>query len=111
MNPMMTNPNVASDLAASAASRASDKMRQAINGNPNREKAYEASKEFEAVFVSQMMTHMFEGIKTDGMFGGGHAEEMFKSLMVDEYGKLVAARGGLGVTEMMMQNLIAQQEV
>ena len=36
----------------------------------NEQKAEAAAKDFEAVYISQMLTHMFEGIKTDGMFGG-----------------------------------------
>ena len=30
---------------------------------------------------------MFSGIKTDGMFGGGQGEQMFRSLMIDQYAK------------------------
>ena len=30
---------------------------------------------------------MFSGIKTDGLFGGGQGEEMFRSMMIDQYGK------------------------
>ena len=37
---------------------------------------------------------MFEGIKTDGMFGGGNAEDIFRSMMVDEYGKMMSKNGG-----------------
>ena len=32
---------------------------------------------------------------TDGPFGGGQGEEMFRSLMIDEYGKQIEAQGGL----------------
>jgi flagellar protein FlgJ len=57
--------------------------------------AAKVGRQFEAQFVSQMFQHMFEGIKTDGLFGGGSAEGMFKSLLIDEYGKMVANRGSL----------------
>ena len=58
--------------------------------------AAKVGKQFEAQFVSQMFQHMFEGIKTDGIFGGGSGEEMFRSLLIDEYGKMVANKGGAG---------------
>ena len=44
----------------------------------------EAAREFEAVFVSEMMKPMFEGIKTDGMFGGGKGEEVFRGFLFDK---------------------------
>lgn len=69
-----------------------------------------AAKDFEAVFLSQMMTHMFSGIETNEMFGGGHAESIYKSMMVDEYGKMVAASGGLGLADHIKSELIALQE-
>ena len=54
---------------------------------------------------------MFEGIKTDGPFGGGQGEEMFRSLMVDEYGKQIAARGGFGLAAKMQAELLKHQQV
>jgi len=50
-----------------------------------------AAKEFEAVFMAQMLKPMWEGIETDGMFGGGHGEEVMRDLLVQEYGKAMAA--------------------
>ena len=49
--------------------------------------ADKAAKEFESVFISQFLGSMFSGISTDGPTGGGEGEEMFRSLMVDQYGK------------------------
>jgi Rod binding domain-containing protein len=58
-----------------------------------------------------MLNEMFEGIKTDGMFGGGPGEEMFRSLMVDEYGKQIAKQGGMGLTDAVTKQLLSHQEV
>jgi Rod binding domain-containing protein len=65
-----------------------------------------AAQNFESVFISQM----FKGIGGDSLFGGGHGEEMFRSLLVDEYSKQVVKRGGLGLTDTVMRALISQQE-
>src|SRR3712207_1187550 len=54
-----------------------------------------AAEEFEGQFMAEMLKHMFSGIETDGPFGGGHAEETFRSLLVDQYGKQVTRAGGL----------------
>ncbi len=69
-----------------------------------------ASEKFEAMFLSQMFQHMFAGVNTDPTFGGGHAEKMYRSLMIDEYGKQVAQKGGLGIADHVYSTLLAAQE-
>jgi Rod binding domain-containing protein len=69
-----------------------------------------AAKEFEAVFISEMMKPMFEGIKTDGMFGGGKGEEVFRGFMIQEYGKRISQTGKLGVANSIKSAMIRMQE-
>jgi Rod binding domain-containing protein len=69
-----------------------------------------AAQDFEAMFLSQMFQCMFEGVTADPTFGGGNAENMYRSLMVDEYGKQVAKRGGIGIAEQVSRTLLAAQE-
>ena len=69
-----------------------------------------AAQDFEAVFLSQMLESMFKGIKTDGPFGGGHAEEMMRSFMLQEYGKVMAANGGVGIADAVKRELLHAQE-
>jgi Rod binding domain-containing protein len=76
----------------------------------NAANAKKAASEFEGVLVSQMLGSMFEGISTDGPFGGGEGEAMFRSLMIDEYGKGIAKRGGLGLTNAIVKSLLSHQE-
>ena len=61
--------------------------------------AQKAAKDFEGVFISQMLQPMFDGISTDGPFGGGPGEQMFRSLMVDKYGQQLASSGGFGLSD------------
>jgi Rod binding domain-containing protein len=68
------------------------------------------AEKFETVFLSEMFNHMFSGIKTDAMFGGGHGEDMFQSMMVDEYAKKIVSKGGIGITKSVMHTLLAEQE-
>lgn len=77
----------------------------------DRMKAEEASENFEAFFISRMMESMFEGISTDGMFGGGHAEKIYRSMLLDEYGKSMAQTGGIGVKDYVMRSLLERQEI
>jgi Rod binding domain-containing protein len=68
-----------------------------------------AAQEFEAVFISQMLTHMWSGIETNEMFGGGHAEDIYRSLLIEEYGKVIAKQGGLGIADHVKAEMIALQ--
>jgi Rod binding domain-containing protein len=65
---------------------------------------------FEGMFVTQMLGQVFSGIPTDGPFGGGQGEEMFRSLMIDEYGKQIEAQGGLGLSDSVQRELLKMQE-
>ena len=73
-------------------------------------KAKESAESFEAFFLSRMMESMFEGVSTDGMFGGGHAEKIYRSLLLDEYGKEMAKLGTVGVKDYVMQAILQMQE-
>lgn len=75
----------------------------------NDRKLDKVAKEFEAVFISQMLAPMFEGIETDPVFGGGQGEEMFRSMMVEEYGKMLAERGGVGLQAAIKEKLLSYQ--
>ena len=74
-------------------------------------KAAAVSKEYESVFISQFLGSMFSGIKTDGITGGGQGEEMFRSMMVDQYAKGLTARGGFGLATAMQAELMKHQQV
>ena len=76
----------------------------------NEAAAKKAATQFEGVFISQMLGQMFNGIPTDGPFGGGQGEAMFRSLMVDEYGKQIASQGGFGLSDAITRQLLHHQE-
>lgn len=69
------------------------------------------AEEFEAVFLSTMMQHMFSGLETDGPFGGGQSEETWRSLLIEEYGKSIAAAGGIGIADEIARELLTLQEM
>lgn len=101
MNAMQTG-NIANKTAP--VSNASE------NAPKNMEKVKAAAKDFEAMFMSQMLTHMFSGVKTDETFGGGKGEEVFRGMMVNEYGKMIANAGGIGLSDEISRAMILMQE-
>ena len=72
--------------------------------------AKKAAEQFEGVFITQFLGEMFQGISSDGPTGGGQGEEMFRSLMLDEYGKQFAAQGGFGLAAAVRRELLKTQE-
>ena len=58
-----------------------------------------------------MMETMFDGVSTDGMFGGGHAEKIYRSMLLDEYGKEMAKVGTVGVKQSVMRSILEMQEM
>lgn len=101
----MTDPLAAFDTAAITRAQPSRPAKGA-----SRAEIAEAADKFEAMFLSQMFQCMFEGVKADPAFGGGEAENMYRSLMIDEYGKQVVKKGGLGIADHVARTMLAAQE-
>jgi len=74
-----------------------------------RSKAKDAGQKFEAQFLSTMFQHMFQGLETDGPFGGGAGEEMFRSMMTEAMGKQVARSGGIGLADTVQREILKLQ--
>ncbi|MBI3419077.1 MAG: rod-binding protein [Proteobacteria bacterium] len=67
------------------------------------------AQDFESMFLSQMLSPMWSGLEADGMFDGGYAEETFRSMLVNEYGKTLAKTGGLGISNQVKAEMIRMQ--
>lgn len=72
--------------------------------------ALKVGRQFESMFISEMLNPMFSGLKSDKVFGGGHGEEMFRSLQVDEYAKGLTAQGGIGIAAAVQREILRIQE-
>lgn len=73
------------------------------------EEIEKAAEEFEAVFLSQMMEHMFSDIDMMPM-SEGPGEDIYKTMLIDEYGKIIARSGGIGVADHVKQEMLRMQE-
>ncbi len=72
--------------------------------------ARRVAEEFEAIFLGQVLKPMFATVPTDGPFGGGLSEDMWRSLQVDEYGKAIARSGGIGIADAVLRQILKMQE-
>jgi peptidoglycan hydrolase FlgJ len=95
-------PNVANKAA---------QLGSTIKNTEDSDKIKKTAKEFEAVFLTQMLKQMYAGVETDPIFGGGSAEETFKTFLFDEYGKVMAKSGGIGIADSVQKELMNLQMV
>ncbi len=65
--------------------------------------------DFESMVLSQLISPMFEGLSSDGPFGGGEGEEAMKSFYIDAIGKEMAKHGGVGISNLMQKELLKLQ--
>lgn len=72
--------------------------------------AQAAGAEFEAMFLSQMLDHMFAGIGTEGLFGGGAGEDTYRGMLNEQYGKVIAKNGGIGLADAVTREILRMQE-
>ena len=62
------------------------------------EAAARVAREFEAVFLSTVVEGMLKTGQAE-TFGGGHAEEMWRSIMARAYADQIAETGGIGLAD------------
>ncbi|HYD88267.1 MAG TPA: rod-binding protein [Vitreimonas sp.] len=68
-----------------------------------------AAEEFEAVFLSEMLAPMFDGIDADGLGGGGMGEQIFRPMLVERYAEAIARAGGVGIADAVMREMLRMQ--
>lgn len=78
------------------------------NADPTKLRAQvdKAAEEFEALFAAQMLQPMFKGLKSEGMFSGGHAEDTWRGFMIEALGDQIAKSGGLGIADAVRASLL-----
>ncbi|HVA12263.1 MAG TPA: rod-binding protein [Stellaceae bacterium] len=72
--------------------------------------AKKAGTDFEAFFLSQAFESMFSGVDTDPMFGGGSGESIYRSLMIQQYSKVAAQSGSIGIGAAVTREILQMQE-
>jgi Rod binding domain-containing protein len=82
-----------------------------LSGTSTRAEAERVAKEFERMFLTEMLQPMFAGVETDGPFGGGAAEAMFRPMLIDQYAAAIADAGGVGIANTVLSELIRLQEL
>jgi len=74
-------------------------------------KIQKVAHDFEQMVIGQLLGPMFEGIDSNGPFGGGSSEAMFRPMLIDEYAKTMAKAGGLGIADSVAREMMKLQHL
>lgn len=81
----------------------------AVGAHASPQKIAATAKTFEASFLSSMLGAMFEGLSTAPPFGGGEAEEAFRSFYTDALSKEIVHHGGIGLAKHVQAEMLKMQ--
>jgi Rod binding domain-containing protein len=74
-------------------------------------KLMKAARDFEAMAIGELLKPMFDTVDSaHGLFGGGAGEEAWKPMLIQEFGKQMAAHGGLGLAGPIYAAMLRMQE-
>ena len=80
-------------------------------GNMSDAQMDKVSKDFESMFIGQMLEPMFGDTEGSDAFGSSESGDVYKGLLMDEYGKQISRSGGIGVADFVKKELLKLQEV
>lgn len=80
-----------------------------VSGVKTRAQAEEVARQFERMFISEMLAPMFQGLETDGPTGGGNAEATFRPMLIDQYADAIARGGGIGISDAVLKEILRLQ--
>jgi flagellar protein FlgJ len=111
MNDLLS-PDMNVTLLQAAQNKTAQSTKQITSAQQSRDvaKLEQTAEDFEAVFIAEMMKPMFSGLSTEAPFGGGKGEEVFRGMMIQEYGKLLAKTGAVGLSGALKEQMILMQE-
>ncbi len=70
---------------------------------------HRTAREFESVFLTEMLKPMFDGLDTNGLGGGGMGEEMFRPMLIQHYAEALSKSGGAGIADSLVRELMRMQ--
>jgi flagellar protein FlgJ len=107
---MTQNIPLAGDDAAEKA-RHLQRQGSGVSGlsEKQRQQAKKVSQDFEGLFIGMMMKSMRATVGKDKLTGGGHGEEVYQSVLDQEYVAASVKRGGFGLAKNIEKEIIRQE--
>ena len=80
-------------------------------GVSNADHARQVAEEFESIFLAQLIEQMMGESTQSEMFGGGPGESAFRGMLNEEYAKVMARAGGIGLADDLAREIMRMQEL
>lgn len=77
---------------------------------PFMREARQKATELEGVFLNTLVSQMMSGIDARNGFGGGQAEETWRSMQSEQLANSIAENGGIGLADDIVRSLLQIQE-
>lgn len=108
----MDDPTINPGAVSAQVQAQAEAQRASTAGGPRKNTAAQAAaQEFEAFFLAQVLDQMFAGIRSDGAFGGGTSERIYRQMLNAEYAKALSRSGGIGIADSVYREILNLQEV
>jgi Rod binding domain-containing protein len=107
---ILTNPGLATVALEGAAYR-EPVVTDAKDGADGAGQARAAAEAFEGFFLAQVLQSIYAGIATDGPFGGGASEQVYRSMLNTQYANSLAGSGGVGIADAVYREILKLHEV
>ena len=75
------------------------------DSNGKDERLFQACKDFEALFVKQMLDAMRKTVQKSDLTNSGMAEDIFEDMLYDEYSKKMTNTAGFGVANLLYKQM------
>jgi Rod binding domain-containing protein len=72
-------------------------------------KILKQAKDLESVLVSKMVEPMFPEGKDGMLYGGGAGNSVYRGMMIEQYGKILTQKNGLGLAENIAKRLTIER--
>lgn len=92
-------------VPGAAAGRAQSPGKTA-SGQGNDPAVGKVAREFESLFIGMMLQSMRSTVGKDSLAGGGHGEEVYRSLLDQEYANAMASGSGIGLRKLIEEQLV-----
>ncbi len=71
----------------------------------DRQRLKETAQEFESLLLEQMVKEMRGSVPKSKLFGDDPGREIFNEMLDGEFVRLMSQRGGIGLSDFLVQNL------
>ena len=103
------------EVGDGAAEKARQLQRQSARAGglseKQRQQAKKVAQDFEGMFIGMMVKTMHETVGKDKLTGGGHGEDMYRSMLDQEYVAAAVKRGGFGLAKQIEKDIIRQESL